>query len=127
MVGIKSWEQLAMLQLGGRATRLAQGRLVELVTHQPIPCQIDGEPAMLPPSTVRIEHGGQVKMLTGQKPKEGAKKAQGRAGPVPPPPAPAALETLAADLQEDLERVASGKSEDGAPKQVHAKPSAVRL
>ena len=84
---------------------------MELATHQTIACQIDGEPALLPPSTVRIEHGGQVKMLTGRKPKGGkAQDVQGRVEPVPPLPVGAALETLEAELQDDLERVASEKS-----------------
>lgn len=68
VVGIESIQQLAFLQMGGKGVRIAQGRHIEMVVKEELPCQIDGEPAILPPCSVSVTHGGHMRLLSGQNP-----------------------------------------------------------
>jgi len=47
--------------------RLAQthGHRIEITTSQALPMQIDGEPWIIPPSTIQIRYAGQIKMIKG--------------------------------------------------------------
>lgn len=47
--------------------RLAQtlGDHITIKTSKPVPVQIDGEPWILPPSTIQLEYAGQVKLVKG--------------------------------------------------------------
>uniref|UniRef100_A0A7E4V577 Diacylglycerol kinase n=1 Tax=Panagrellus redivivus TaxID=6233 RepID=A0A7E4V577_PANRE len=54
---------LAALQMGGRGERIAQCSRVHIVSHKPIPMQVDGEPCLLAPSFININFHSKVPML----------------------------------------------------------------
>ncbi|KAF7840162.1 diacylglycerol kinase 2 [Senna tora] len=55
---------LGKLQVGlSQARRLAQGRVIKIHSSSPFPVQIDGEPFILQPGCLEINHRGQAFML----------------------------------------------------------------
>ena len=51
------------LQLGGHGVSIAQARKIRIVTESPLPMQVDGEPAMLQSSEIKISKKNQASML----------------------------------------------------------------
>eukprot|EP00164_Ancoracysta_twista_P001642 GFYU01002157.1.p1 GENE.GFYU01002157.1~~GFYU01002157.1.p1 ORF type:complete len:727 (+),score=164.58 GFYU01002157.1:313-2493(+) len=65
VVGVESSLHMGTLVAGlGSAYRLGQCRDLVITTRRTFPVQVDGEPWMQPPTTVRISHKGQALMLS---------------------------------------------------------------
>ncbi|KAH3744716.1 Diacylglycerol kinase beta [Pelomyxa schiedti] len=65
VVGMKDVMHLAGLQCHlVPGTRLAQGRCINLCIQESIPCQVDGEPFILDPGSIKIACSCQVGVLT---------------------------------------------------------------
>ena len=58
---------LALLHMGGTGECLCQARSVELVTTRAVPVQVDGEPVLLNPFRLKIDHYNSAFMLTKKK------------------------------------------------------------
>lgn len=52
-----------ILQLGGHCHELAQASKIRIVTNNPLPMHIDGEPVLLTQSEIVIEKKNQVLMI----------------------------------------------------------------
>ncbi|CAG0901612.1 unnamed protein product [Cyprideis torosa] len=65
VIGLDSCIHIGQVRSGLRASgrRLAQCSSLTLKTRRTFPMQIDGEPWMQPPCTVRVTHHNQVPML----------------------------------------------------------------
>ena len=55
---------LALLHLGGRGEAICQARSVVMITSKPVPVQVDGEPLLVNPFKLRIDHYNSAAMLT---------------------------------------------------------------
>lgn len=51
------------LQIGGHGNKIAQAKKIRIVTDEPLPMQVDGEPVMLTESEIIIELKNQALML----------------------------------------------------------------
>lgn len=51
------------IQLGGHGSRITQANKIRIVTEEPLPMQVDGEPVMLTGSVINIEIKNQAWML----------------------------------------------------------------
>jgi len=64
VVSITGAWHLGTLQVGlSRARRIAQGQSIKIQTFAPFPVQVDGEPWVQQPCTLKISHHGQAFML----------------------------------------------------------------
>ncbi|CAN6319576.1 unnamed protein product [Urochloa humidicola] len=64
VVSISGTWHLGTLQVGlSRARRIAQGQSIKVQTFAPFPVQVDGEPWVQQPCTLKISHHGQAFML----------------------------------------------------------------
>ncbi|CAL4931641.1 unnamed protein product [Urochloa decumbens] len=64
VVSISGTWHLGTLQVGlSRARRIAQGQSIKVQTFAPFPVQVDGEPWVQEPCTLKISHHGQAFML----------------------------------------------------------------
>ena len=58
---------LAILHAGGSGNSVAQCKTATVTTRTPLPMQVDGEPCLMKPCRIVIEHKNQAKMLVRNK------------------------------------------------------------
>lgn len=58
---------LALLHIGGTGVFVCQAREVELTTTRAVPMQVDGEPMLVNPCTLRVAHHNTVRLLNRKK------------------------------------------------------------
>lgn len=56
-----------LLQMGGHGSKIAQAKTIRIVTEEPMPMQVDGEPFMLTESEIIIKIKNEALMLENRK------------------------------------------------------------